>query len=109
MPAPGRDARGVVRPAALVLREWPPAERLEAYQGVYDLGGGRTIALSLGNQKSGFFYLQRPSELTGVAVGVSPEEFIAGDYFYCVDPVSLRFKVVFDKAGKVSGLMIQES
>lgn len=104
-----RDAKGAVRPVSLVLRDWAPAEQLEAYQGVYDLGGGRTIALGLGNQKSGFFYLERPSELTGVAVGVSPVEFIAGDCFYCVDPVRLRFKMVFDKAGKVSGLMVQES
>ena len=104
-----RDAKGVVRPAALVLRDWPPAERLEAYEGVYDLGGGKTIALALGNQKSGFFYLERPSGLTGVAIGLSPVEFIAGDCFYCVDPVRLRFKVVFDKAGKVSGLRVRES
>jgi dienelactone hydrolase len=104
-----RDAKGAVRPVSLVLRDWAAAERLEAYQGVYDLGGGRTIALGLGNQKSGFFYLKRPSELTGVAIGVSPVEFIAGDCFYCVDPVRLRFKVVFDKAGKVSGMMVQES
>ena len=104
-----RDAKGVVRPAALVLRDWAPAERLEAYEGVYDLGGGKTIALALGNQKSGFFYLERPSELTGVAIGLSPVEFIAGDCFYCVDPVRLRFKVVFDKAGKVSGLSVRKS
>ena len=86
-----RDAKGAVRPVSLVLRDWAPAERLEAYQGVFDLGGGRTIALGLGNQKSGFFYLERPSELTGVAIGVSPVEFIAGDCFCCVDPVRLRF------------------
>lgn len=92
-----------------MLRDWAPAERLEAYQGVYDLGGGKTIALALGNNRSGFFYLERPSELTGVAVGLSPVEFIAGDCFYCVDPVRLRFKVVFDGAGKVSGLMVRES
>lgn len=104
-----RDAKGVFRFAALVLRDWAPAERLEDYEGVYDLGGGKTIALGLGNQKSGFFYLERPSELTGVAIGLSPVEFIAGDCFYCVDPVRLRFKVVFDKAGKVSGLMVRES
>ena len=104
-----RDAKGAVRPVSLVLRDWAPAEQLEAYQGVYDLGGGRTIALGLGNQKSGFFYLERPSELTGVAVGVSPVEYIAGDCFYCVEPVRLRFKMVFDKAGNVSGLMVQES
>lgn len=104
-----RDAKGVARPAALVLRDWPPAERLEAYEGVYDLGDGKTIALGLGNQKSGFFYLERPSELTGVAIGLSPVEFIAGECFYCVDPVRLRFKVVFDEAGKVSGLSVRES
>ena len=104
-----RDAKGVARPAALVLRDWPPAERLEAYEGVYDLGGGKTILLSLGNEKSGFFYLERPSGLTGVAVGLSPVEFIAGDCFYCVDPVRLRFEVVFDKSGKVSGLMVRKA
>ncbi len=104
-----RDVKGVVKPAALVLRDWAPTERLEAYEGVYDLGGGKTIALSMGNAKSGFFYLERPSELTGVAVGVSPVEFIAGDCFYCVDPVRLRFKMVFDKDGKVSGLTVREA
>lgn len=103
-----RNAKGVVRPAALVRRDLAPAEQLETYEGVYDLGGGKTILLSLGNEKSGFFYLERPSELTGVAIGVSPVEFIAGDCFYCVDPVRLRFKVVSGKDGKVSGLMVTE-
>ena len=37
----------------------------------------------------------------GLAIGLSPVEFIAGECFYCVDPVRLRFKVVFDEAGKV--------
>lgn len=79
---------------------------LATYEGTYDLGGGRLLQLSRNNASSGFWYLDLPSLRTGFLYNISKSEFVAGPCFQCVEPLHLRFTVVRDAGGDVTGLRI---
>lgn len=100
-------ADGVRHAASFAIRPGsPPVQTLARYEGTYDLGGGRLLALSRNNATAGFWYVDLPSGRTGYLFNRSNHEFIAGPCLYCIEPIQLRIE--FDEKKAIDGLWLTE-
>jgi hypothetical protein len=95
------DASFAIRPGS------PPTEKVAAYEGTYDLGGGRLLSIARNNATTAVWYLDLPSGRTGFLFNLSHHEFVAGRCFYCVEPLQLR--IAFDEdASAINGVWFTE-